>query len=157
MEPKKFVLTITVILILSSIMVACGGKQPTGVPPEETNAPLQSPAPTQEGSTQEPVGTPNTGNGVPEDVPIMPDAFEIQVANAKNLTYKVNAKIEDVVAFYQGEFPKFGWDVINNPDSVVGSMAQIARSNAAGDRLVFSIQYNPVGEFTVVQIFITRK
>jgi hypothetical protein len=95
-------------------------------------------------------------SGIPEDVPVMPDAYELVIPNQLNLTYKVDLQIKDVVAFYQAELPNDGWDQPANPDSVVGSMAQMARTKANGDRITFSIQYNPIGEFTIVQIYITR-
>jgi len=151
MKPNKVFLIIVTIFILTLSSVACSKETVTTEPADNPVATQESIEPTQEtiAATDEPTG-------VPEDVPIIPDAYELAVANQLNLEYKVNLPIKDVVAYYQQEFPNYGWDVINNPDSVVGSMAQMSRSNAKGDRLIFSIQYNPVGEFTIVIIFITR-
>jgi hypothetical protein len=86
----------------------------------------------------------------------MPDAYDLEVPTQLNVSYKVNSPIDDEVKFYQEELPKNGWTTANNPDSVVGSMAQISRSNDAGDRLIFSLQYNSIGQFSVVQMYITR-
>ncbi|OGO12658.1 MAG: hypothetical protein A2Y53_01760 [Chloroflexi bacterium RBG_16_47_49] len=151
MKPNKVFLIIVTIFILTLFSVACSKETVTTAPVDNPVATQESIEPTQETSaaTSEPTG-------VPEDVPIVPDAYELEVANQLNLEYKVNLPIKDVVEFYQQEFPNYGWDVINNPDSVVGSMAQMSRSNAEGDRLIFSIQYNPVGEFAINKIFITR-
>ena len=151
MKPNKVFLIIVTIFILTLSSVACSKETVTTEPVDNPVATQESIEPTQETSaaTSEPTG-------VPEDVPIMPEAYELEVANLLNLTYKVSLPIKDVVEFYQQEFPNYGWDVINNPDSVVGSMAQMSRSNAEGDRLIFSIQYNPVGEFAINKIFITR-
>jgi hypothetical protein len=150
MKPKRVLFVIAVIIIISILSVACSKGQAT--------TPSQYPITTQEpgGSTSQPVVATSAPSGVPEDVPIMPDAYDLQIPNQLNLTYKVDLQIKDVVAFYQQELPTDGWDQPANPDSVVGSMAQMARSKANGDRITFSIQYNPVGEFTIVQIYITR-
>jgi len=140
------------LLIILLFLVGCSRNEVTTTPVDNvitTQAPTVSETQPVDVSTE-----PSTG--APEDVPIMPDAYELQVPNQLNITYKVNTSIQEVVNFYQEEFPNNGWDVINNPDSVVGAMAQLSRSNANGDRLVFSIQFNPVGEFSIIQIFITR-
>jgi hypothetical protein len=151
MKTKKLFLIIAVIILLSILSVACSKGQ--------TTTPEQNPITTQEPgaapTTQAVVAT-SAPIGVPEDVPIMPEAYDLKIPNQLNLTYKVDQQIKDVVAFYQQELPNDGWDQPANPDSVVGSMAQMARNKANGDRITFSIQYNPVGEFTIVQIFITR-
>ena len=150
MKTKKLFLIIAAIILLSILSVACSKGQ--------TTTPEQNPITTQEPGvpTTEAVVATSAPTGVPEDVPIMPDAYDLKIPNQLNLTYKVDQQIKDVVTFYQQELPNDGWDQPANPDSVVGSMAQMARNKANGDRITFSIQYNPVGEFTIVQIFITR-
>jgi len=150
MKPKRVLFVIAAIIILSILSVACSKGQATT--PAQTSVTTQEPG----ASTPQPVVATSAPAGVPEDVPVMPDAYDLQVPNQLNLTYKVDLQIKDVVAFYQQELPTAGWDQPGNPDSVVGSMAQMARSKANGDRITFSIQYNPIGEFTIVQIFITR-
>jgi hypothetical protein len=150
MKKRNIVLILATIIILAILSVACGKSQ-------ATTAPIESPVNTQVGAAPTVAMLPTSPpNEVPEDVPIMPDAYELQIANSLNLTYKVAVKIEDVVAFYEEEFPNYGWDKTNNPDSVVASMAQMSRGKENGDRIAFSIQYNPVGEFTIVQIYIVR-
>ena len=139
------------IILMMVVTVACNKNQPTSSPVDNQVTTDEHTAAVQQTteSTSEP-------KGPPDDVPIMPDAYELRVVDALNLTYKVDATIEDVVAFYQTELPNNGWDQINNPDSVVGSMAQMARSKTNGDRITFSFQYNQIGEFTLLRIFITR-
>ena len=151
MKLNRLIGILATILIILIVTVSCSKEQSTTVPVDNPVTTQEPSSPVQE--TTEVVAQPN---GPPEDVPIMSDAYELQVANPLNLTYKVNTPLEDVVKFYQDELPKNGWDKINNPDSVVGSMAQMARTNANGDRITFSLQYNPIGEFSVVQIYITR-
>jgi ABC-type Fe3+-hydroxamate transport system substrate-binding protein len=150
MKPKNILLFLTTLLILL-LLVACSKNQATTSSTGNTITTQEPLTATQQTSVE--VSQPE---GVPEDVPIMPDAYDLEVTNQLNLNYKINLPIKDVVAFYQQELPNNGWDQINNPDSVVGSMAQMSRSKANGDRINFSFQYNPIGEFTVVQIYITR-
>jgi hypothetical protein len=145
------ILIITTLLVASLFLVSCSKSQ-------QTTAPVENTVSTQEPEviSEEPVVATKEPSSVPEDVPVYPDAYDIQVANQNNIVYKANASNADVVAWYQVEFPNYGWDVVKNPDSVVGNMAQISRGNANGDRLALALQYNPVGEFTVVQTNITR-
>jgi hypothetical protein len=153
MNLKKAALVIVTIIIITLLSAACSKSQAT------TPAQIQNPATTQDtgSSVVEPTAAPTKApSTVPEDIPIMPDAYELQVPNQLNINYKVDLKIQDVVDFYEQALPENGWDQINNPDSVVGSMAQMTRSKTNGDRITFSLQYNPVGEFTIVQMFIVR-
>lgn len=151
MKLNKASLITTLLVIFIFVLAACGKSEATPSS-EATQSTTSEPSTTV---TQEVVTT-SKPSGVPEDVPIMPDAYDLSVPNQLNVSYKVKVDIPAIVEFYQQEFTKYGWDVTNNPDSVVGSMAQLSRSNAAGDRLIFSIQYNSIGEFSVVQIYITR-
>ncbi len=151
MKSKKVLFIIITILIVGLLSAACSK-------PQATTAPAVNPSTTEATGavTAPPVVVTQPPATVPEDVPIMKDAYDLEVPNSLNVLYKVNLQIKDVVAFYQTELPNSGWDKTNNPDSVVGSMAQLSRSKENGDRLTFSLQYNPVGEFTIVQIYITR-
>lgn len=151
MKSNKYIILLILVLTLLIILVGCSKGQ-------TTTAPVENPVTTQEPvvSTEVSAETTQAPSGVPEDVPIYPDSTDVQVANQNNVAYKANASIEDVGTFYQTELPNYGWDISNNPDSIVGNMAQISRSNANGDRIALSLQYNPVGEFTVIQIYITR-
>jgi hypothetical protein len=151
MKLNRILGILTSILFILIFSVACSKSQ-------ATTAPVENPLTTQEATSpaQQSTVVSTQSKGPPEDVPVMPDAYDLQVMDQFNLTYKVAVPIADVVAFYQEELPKNGWDQVNNPDSVVGNMAQMTRSKTNGDRISFSIQYNPVGEFTVVQAFVTR-
>lgn len=149
MKLKTVLYTITAAIILLILLVACSkGPAATSV---------QNPVTTQQPGVNPPtlVAT-KAPLTVPADVPVMPNATDLVVPTEFNVTYEVNVPIKDVVDFYQQELPKAGWDQPANPDSVVGAMAQMARTKANGDRITFSIQYNPVGEFTIVQIYLTR-
>ncbi len=151
MKAKRTLFGIAIIIIISILLAACG-KAPATTPaqnPVNTQPTSGGTAPTQVVATKAPPS-------VPSDVPVMDGSYDLQVPNDLNITYKVKAQIKDVVAFYQTALPENGWDQTNNPDSVVGAMAQISRSKTNGDRITFSLQFNPVGEFTIVQIFLNR-
>jgi hypothetical protein len=152
MKPKNVLYLFATIIILAFLLVACNKGQATTAPidtPLTTSQEVGQPTAETSTVTSEP-------KGVPADISIMPNAYELQVSDQFNILYKVNGKIKDIVAFYQEEFPLNGWDQTNNPDSVVGSLATISRSKANGDRINISLQYNQIGDFTVVQIYITR-
>jgi hypothetical protein len=151
MKSKKYWIILTTILILGLLLIACGKKQ-------ETTVPVNNPEITQEvnPSTEQTEVVAPPLVGAPEDVPIIPDAYDVEITDESNQNYKVDLPLKDVVEYYQTELPKNGWDQINNPDSVVGQMAQMTRSKTNGDRINFSLQYNPVGEFSLVTIYITR-
>jgi len=151
MNSKRIFLILTAFIILLVLMVACSKGTEVSEPVENQGATQESLPSDQE--TSVPVKEPL---GVPEDVPIMPDGYELKVPNEFTIYYKVNLPIQDVVTFYNEELPNYGWDEPKHPDSAVGSMAQMARSKPDKDRITFSLQYNPVGEFTVVQISLTR-
>jgi hypothetical protein len=151
MKTTKFLFAIGIVIIISMFFTACR-KAPATSPAEN---PVNT-QPTGGGTSPTQVVATKAAPSVPADVPIMDGAYDMQVPNELNITYKVKVQIKDVVAFYVAALPESGWDQMNNPDSVVGSMAQMARSKTNGDRITFSLQYNPVGEFSIVQIFLTR-
>ncbi len=152
MKLNKFFYVLGTVIILSILLVACG-KAPATTPAQNV---VNTQPPSSTGGETAAPGTTQAPSGLPSDVPVMQGAYDMEVPNSLNVTYKVNSPIKDVVAFYQTALPENGWDQSNNPDSVVGAMAQISRSKTNGDRITFSLQYNPVGEFTIVQIFLNR-
>jgi len=152
MKPNKFLLFISLVIIISILLAACGKAPAT--------TPAQNPVNTQPSGggtapTQVVVAT-KAPPSVPSDIPVMDGSYDMQIPNELNITYKVKSPLKDVVAYYQTALPENGWDQTNNPDSVVGAMAQISRTKSIGDRITFSLQFNPVGEFTIVQIFLNR-
>lgn len=151
MISKRILLILTTIVILAVFLVACTKST-------EVTEPEQNQVVTQQGSTtiQKTSVPTNEPLGVPDDVPVMPDAYEIKIPNEFTIYYKVDLPLQDVVTFLNEELTNYGWEQPKHPDSAVGAMAQMARSKENGDRITFSIQYNPVGEFTVVQISLTR-
>lgn len=151
MKSKRIFFFLIAITILSGILVACSkgtavsepvgnqGETQESLPPDlETIVPTKAPL------------------SIPEDVPIISNAYDLKVPDEFTIYYKVDLPLQDVVKFYNDELPNYGWDEPKYPDSAVGAMAQMARSKQDKDRITFSMQYNPVGEFTVVQISLTR-
>jgi len=117
--------------------------------------------------TAEPVADPDSGEepppvvevtgGVPDDVPVMDGAYQLQAGRTgKNVSYQVDASVEDVVAFYQDELPKFEWEMAGPPDNAIGSMGTMLRENTAGDRLTINMQANELGGFVKLTITISR-
>ena len=61
---------------------------------------------------------------VPEDIPIMDGATNLQVArDGTNIQFQIDGAIVDVVAFYQEVLPDFGWEIAGPPDNVIGLIA----------------------------------
>ncbi len=141
-----------IIAIIFALLLASCSKGPASTP---VTSQAQNQITTQVETGQTPVAT-KAPPSVPQDVPIMTGSYGLQVPTELNITYKVDAPLKDVVKFYQTALPDSGWTVTNNPDSVVGAMAQMARSKENGDRITFSFQFNSVGSFTQVQIFLNR-
>jgi len=151
MKSKRIFLLLIAITVLLVLLVACSKGTTVSEPGANQGETQESLPPTQ--GTIIPTKAPL---GVPEDVPILPDAYDLKVPNEFTIYYKVDLPLQDVVTFYNEELPNYGWDEPKYPDSAVGAMAQMARSKPDKDRITFSIQFNPVGEFTVVQISLTR-
>ena len=156
MKMTKVSLLITSVLAISILLVACGGGKTASPVAETPSGGGVTPSETGTTPSAETTAVSTPASGVPDDVPVMPDAYDLQASNGLHVIYKVDVKINDVVTFYQQELPNYGWENVTNPDSAVGSMAQMTRMNSAGDRISFSIQYNPVGEFCIVEMYLTR-
>jgi hypothetical protein len=93
----------------------------------------------------------------PEDVPLMPGNRNLSVtSDGSNMSYEVDGTIDDVVSFYQLELENLGWELTRSPDNAYSNFGSMSRTNANGDRVTFSLQHNPVGQFTVVRIVLLR-
>jgi len=107
--------------------------------------------------TAAPTLTPTPVPGVPEDVPLMPGAYSVQVMRPNLLVvYRVNKPLEEVLAFYQSVLQRYGWHQLSLGDTVVGSAATLMRFKTNGDRLVLSLRYKPAERATIVAISIKR-
>lgn len=158
-------LIIGITSILLIFLVSCSSSESSVV----SNTPSSSGEGTEEQSgvakpidtaESQPVDTKeisSTESEVPEDLPIMPGARRLTVTSeGTNISYEVDGNIDDVVAFYQEELPGLGWEMTRTPDNALAAMGTMARVNEKGDRLAISLQYNPMAEFVVARIFISR-
>lgn len=104
-----------------------------------------------------PTPTPTLVPGVPEDVPLMPGAYSVQVMRPNRLVvYRLNRRLADVIAFYQRVLQRYGWQQPSPGDAVVGAAATLMRFKVGGDRLVLSLRYKPEERATIVAISVKR-
>jgi hypothetical protein len=60
---------------------------------------------------------------VPEDVPVMQDAYELRVSSSGNsISYRVHAKFEDVIQFYQEQTMAMGWEQLGGEQVMMDSI-----------------------------------
>lgn len=155
-------LFVVVSLMLLTLLSACA---PAATPtPKPTDAPLvaadnpTAAPPADATAAPEDAGPVLGDNGVPTDMPLPQDYYDLKVArNGTQITYKINAEVQTAVDFYHNQLEPLGWEIKGPPDSVVGNIATMLRENEAGDRASINMQYNPNGSFTVITISINRK
>jgi hypothetical protein len=167
MKKNYFLILAVFVAFLSLILSACspnrisveeynqtqGIKAATEIP--ETEGHVEEPDPGNE--VVEPTPVAETVGEVPEDVPIMDGAYELQAGRSgKNVVYQIDATVQDVVAFYQGVLADYGWEMAGPPDNAVGAIGTMLRENAIGDRLAINMQRNEVGGFVRLSITISR-
>ena len=58
--------------------------------------------------------------------------------------------------FYALEMDALGWQKTNSPDTVVGAMGTLIRTNEAGDTWSLNMSYNSNGDYCTVYITILR-
>jgi hypothetical protein len=60
---------------------------------------------------------------IPDDVPVMEGAFELRVSSSGNsISYRVQAKFEDVVKFYQEQTIAMGWEQLGGEQTMMNSI-----------------------------------
>ena len=144
---RKIVGILAVILVLMLAITGCfGGSDSSGdpdaVPTTVGEAPVADAA----------------GEAVPEDVPIKPGAYNLDVIRSgTQVNYTIDGDIEDVMGWYQAELESYGWLPTRAPDSALGSIGTMSRSNEAGDSLSINMSYNQNGGFVLMQIALSRK
>ncbi len=133
-------------------MLAMAATAGCGKPPATA-----SPAPVAATPTPSPLPPPPHLEGVPEDVPLMPGAYDVQVQKAGTLVvYRVKALLGEVLDYYQEVLPHYGWQQTAAQDTVVGYVAKLARAKPEGDRVVLSLRYDVRGHFVTVAISVAR-
>ena len=155
---KKQALLIVVVLVLTTVLAACspgggGGGQANG-----GNAGNAQPGAANVGNGGALPVAEDVGEKWPEDIPLHPEAYDIDVArNATQLNFKVPVDVEGIMTYLQGELPPYGWTTEVTPDSAVGNIATMLRQNEAGNRMAINIQYNQLGDFVTIAMSITRE
>ena len=149
-------------LVLLAVMVsACGGNdEPTEVVQPEVVATEVIPVV----SDGEPVPTATEGPelgtyGQPIDVPIMDGNRDLQISRTgENINYKIDTlTLQEVYDYHVEQLDIIGW--LPGPhevETVTSRLITLARANEAKDRITVTMQYNPIGEFTVITIVVNR-
>ncbi len=136
-------------LVVLAGMTGCdGGLLKARPTPTPTIATSPTPLPTP---------TPLHVAGMPEDVPLPPGAYDVQVQRAGYLViFRVKAPLGKVLAFYQQMLPRYGWQGDPVDDRVVGYVATLVRAKPAGERLMLNLHYDVRGGFVVVAVSVAR-
>ncbi len=141
---------------LATMLAACGLK-PKPTPKPTPVVPASTESTTSSGGEAATAPAAESGPQIPDDVPVMPGAYKLQVLrHGTQIVYQVDGTIEDVIAFYQQELEALGWQMAGPPDNAVGSIATMLRENQAGDKMSINLQYNPLGNFVSVNIAVVR-
>jgi hypothetical protein len=143
----------------SRVLVNEFNGNPTSVPTEQ-----EQPAQPEDNSSSEvdqqpeqPPAPSSPQGGIPEDVPIIEGASNIQSSRTGDfITYQINTDIDEMVQYYQDELPNLGWEMHGPPDNAVGAIATMSRKNEAGDTLLINMQFNEIGGFVIMQITLSR-
>ena len=153
---KKVVLLLGLGILFALSLSACFGRSlelanATTVP---TIAPTVAVISTPQGEVPE---ADTGGDLVPEDVPVMPGAYNLDVIRqGTQVNFQVAGNVESAMDFYQTTLPNFGWMATRAPDSSVGAIGTMTRENEATDKLSINFSYNQNGDFTTVQIAVSR-
>jgi hypothetical protein len=96
-------------------------------------------------------------DGVRSDIPVIENAYKIQVSRAGyNINFQVDGTIDEVFSYYQEELARRGWQQMTASDSVSGPRGSLVRDKEDA-RLSMNFQENTIGGFVVVAIFLTDK
>ena len=161
MKYTRLLLIVGVLLLVTILVAACGGKkateaQTTVEEQQSASSDVESQASAEDDSTSSGAEV-SSGPDIPEDVPIKDGYRDFQAtSDFTNISYIVDEDVVDVVAWYQEELPQYGWEMSRATDTVVGNTANMSRINAENDRFTLSIQYNPIGLFSVVRLVVVR-
>ena len=160
---------LTLVLVLALAACSSGGSEASadssgtgGAADTSDNAPPDSgdstsdqaePAPTSDAAPAD-----AAGEVVPDDVPIMPGAYNLDVIReGTQVNYTVDGEIDAVMVFYEEELATLGWTETRAPDSAVGAIGSMTRENEAGDKISLNMSFNPISGATPIAIAISRK
>lgn len=163
----KKVKLFNLVILITALLLIISACSPSRISVDEYNGVIAGGETPEVQETAKPTADPDSGEeppadievtgGIPDDVPVMDGAYQLQAGKSgKNVSYQVDASVEEVVAFYQEELPKFEWEMAGPPDNAIGSIGTMLRENAAGDRMAINMQFNQVGSFVRLTITISR-
>jgi len=89
----------------------------------------------------------------PSDLPVMEGEKSDFQSSSDNLSYRIDAKVQDVVEFYKNEMPNSGWDPIISA-SVINENGALIHYEKHDRRAVLAINIDPDTNNTIVQITI---
>lgn len=146
---KKFVWLVAALLVLVLALAGCSG----GDAPDEGVVVSDGPAP----GSGEAILEDAAGDVVPEDVPVMPGAYNLDVVReSTQINFTIDADLQTVIDWYAVELEANGWLATRSPDSAIGAMGSMTRENAAGDKISLNLSFNQVSNATTVAIAISR-
>ena len=102
--------------------------------------------------------TPTAGPQVPEHVPVLESAYDLQVtADGTYIAYKADEAYAGTVEYYKTELAAEGWEQINKNDAAFGESITLLRSRPEAN-ISITIQSVPGDEESVrVLISLTKK
>jgi hypothetical protein len=131
---------ITLGLGLSLLLTACG--------------PAAGGAPDDGGDGDAPAATATVGIAVPEHVPVLASAYDLQVtADGTYIAYKADEPYDTTVEYYQSELVAEGWEQINKNDAAFGESVTLLRSRPEAN-ISITIQSVP-GDAPSVRVLIS--
>ncbi len=137
------------LIVLLLVLTACSsGTAPAapstgGQPNSSGNTQPNAPAPTQ--------GPPTATPAVPDDIPIMKGATDMNV-NEAQLSYIVKDSLQNVMDYYGKEMPTKGWKV-QEPPSILGSFGRMFYSNP-NHQASFMLTYSEANNQVIVRIYL---
>jgi hypothetical protein len=161
MKRNRTVFALITLVLLLSVGAACS---PRSKPVEEIEPVIVATEAEPAASDVEPTLAEGEGEelgpyGQPIDVPIMDNNRDLQISRTgENMSYKVDTvTLQDVMTYYQDNLTAAGWTPGPNENPVgARNLVTLARTNEAADRVTVTMQHNPIGEFVVVSIVLTR-
>ena len=143
---RKLILLITVWVTLLFTVSACFGGGDQGDP-------NSTPTSVSEGPRVD-----TQGEAVPDDVPMIPGAYNLDVfSGGTQINFRVDGSVEAVMEYYAIELEAEGWMPTRAPDSAIGVIGSMSRQNEAGDLVSLNLSYNSNGDFVTVAIAVSRK
>ncbi len=144
--------SITLVLVLSLALSACGGGAQT-----PTVAPTTSNGGTTAGEgAAAPTATLLPQEQFPDYIPVHPEAYNFEASVASNTyIYIMPGLVKEAVDYIEPELEALGWTLIGKP-TIMGHLATF-NMEREGYRMAVSMQDNENSKTTRVQMIINKK